>query len=87
MSINLCVEFNVCACDEQSRICEKHLRTFKHIQKNLNNNYHALILNSHHGNNKNKLGKWIIPLCKIYTVGEETLGGSFKGGGKEELGE
>ena len=39
-------------CDEQSRTCEEHIRTFKHIQENLNNYYHALILNSHHGNAK-----------------------------------
>ena len=31
----------------------ENLRTFKHIQGNLNNYYHALILNSHHGNTKN----------------------------------
>ena len=36
---------------------------------------------------KNKLGKWIIPLCKIYMVEEETFGKGPKGGGKEELGE
>ena len=36
---------------------QKHLRTFKHIQDNLNNYYHTLILNSHHDNTKNKLGK------------------------------
>ena len=41
-------------CDEQSRTCEEHIRTFKHIQENLNNYYHALILNSHHGSTKNK---------------------------------
>ena len=41
-------------CDEQSRTCEEHIRTFKNIQENLNNYYHALILNSHHGNTKNK---------------------------------
>ena len=29
----------------------------------------------------------IITSCKIYTVGEETLGGGPKGGGREELGE
>ena len=28
----------------------ERLRTFKHIQGNLNNHYHALILNSHNGN-------------------------------------
>ena len=33
-----------------------HLKTFKYIQENLNNYYLALILNSHHGNTKNKLG-------------------------------
>ena len=36
---------------------------------------------------KNKLGKEIIHSCKIHTMEEETLGGSPKGGGKEELGE
>ena len=36
---------------------------------------------------KNKLGKWIIPSCKIHMVDEETLGRGPKGGGKEELGE
>ena len=40
-------------CDKQSRTCEEHIRTFKHIQENLNNYYHVLILNSHHGNTKN----------------------------------
>ena len=63
----------------------EHLRTFKHIQGNLNNYYHALILNSHYGNIKNKLGKEIILSCKIYMVEKETLGGGLKGGGKEEL--
>ena len=48
-------------CDEQPRTCEKHRRTFKYIQENLNNYYHALILNSHHDNIKNKLGKEITP--------------------------
>ena len=33
-----------------------------------------------------KLGKGIIPSCKIYMVKEETLGRGPKGGGKEELG-
>ena len=74
-------------CDKQPRTCEEHIRTFKHIQENLNNYYHALTLNSHHGNTKNKLRKWIIPSCNIYTVEEETLGRGSKGGGKEELGE
>ena len=36
---------------------------------------------------KKKLGKWIIPSCKIHMVEEETLEGGPKGGGKEELGE
>ena len=44
----------VWTCDEQLRTCEEHIRTFKHIQENLNNYYHALILNSHYGNTKNK---------------------------------
>ena len=37
-------------CDKQPRTCEEHIRTIKNIQtylKNLNNYYHALILNSH----------------------------------------
>ena len=34
----------------------------------------------------NKLGKGIIPSCKIHMVEEETLGRGPKGGGKEELG-
>ena len=74
-------------CDEQPRTCEEHIRTFKHIQENLNSYYHALILNSHNDNTKNKLGKLIITLCKIHMVEEETLGRDSKGGGKEELGE
>ena len=74
-------------CDEQPRTCEEHIRTFKHIQENLNNYYHALILNSHHGKTKNKLGKEIISSCNIHTVEEETLSRGPKGGGKEELGE
>ena len=60
------------------------LRAFKHIQGNLNNYYHALILNSHHGNIKNQLGKEIILSCKIHTVEEETLGGGPKGGGNKK---
>ena len=59
----------------------------KHIQQNLNNYYHTLILNSYHDNTKNKLGKWIILSCNIHTVEEETLDRGPKGGGKEELGE
>ena len=35
----------------------------------------------------NKLGKGIIPSCKIYMVEEETLGRDPKVEGKEELGE
>ena len=35
----------------------------------------------------NKLGKRIIPSCKIHIVEEETLGRGPKGKGKEELGE
>ena len=29
---------------------------------------------------QNKLGKWIIPACKIHTVEKETFDGSPKGG-------
>ena len=36
---------------------------------------------------KNKLGKVIIPLCKIHVGEKETLGRGPKGGGKKELGE
>ena len=54
---------------------------------NLNDYYHALILNSLHGNTKKQLGKGIIPLCKIHIVEKETLEGGPKGGIKEELGE
>ena len=42
-------------CDEQSRTCEEHIRTFKHIQENLKNYYHALILD--YGNTKKKVKK------------------------------
>ena len=66
---------------------QEHLRTFKHIQENLNSYYHALILNFHHDNTKNKLGKNIILSCKIHMVEEKTLSRDPKGGGKEELGE
>ena len=31
------------------------------------------------------LRKWIIPLCNIHTVEEETLGRGSKSGAKEEL--
>ena len=54
---------------------------------NLNDYYHALILNSHHGNTKTQLGKMIIPLSDIYMVEEETFEGGLKSGGKEELGQ
>ena len=64
---------------------QEHIKTFKHIQENLNNYYHALILNFHHDNIKNKLGKGIIPSCRIHTMEKETLGRGPKGGGKEEL--
>ena len=37
---------------EHVKNTQEHLRTFKHIQGNLNNYYHTLILNSHHGNTK-----------------------------------
>ena len=33
----------------------EYLRTLKHIQENLNNYYHALILNSYHGNTKKQV--------------------------------
>ena len=36
---------------------QEHIRTFKHIQENLNNYYHVLILNSHHGNNKKQVNE------------------------------
>ena len=42
---------------EHVKNAQEHLRTFKYIQGNLNNYYHALILNSNHDNTKNKLGK------------------------------
>ena len=66
---------------------KKKLKTFKHIQRNLNDYYHALILNSHHGNINKQLGNEIIPSCKIHMVEEKTLGRGPKDGGKEELGE
>ena len=37
------------------RTHKKNLRTFKHIQENLNNYYHDLILNSHHDNIKKQV--------------------------------
>ena len=36
---------------------------------------------------KNKLGKRILPSCKIHIMEEETFGRGPKGGRKEELGE
>ena len=33
---------------------------------------------------KNKLGKEIIPICKIHMVKEEALGGGLKGGAKKK---
>ena len=60
----------------------EQLRIFKHIQ----GNYHALILNSNHGNINKQLGKMIIPSCKIHMVEEGTLDGGPKGGRKEDLG-
>ena len=51
---------------------------FRSIQGNLNNYYHALILNSHHGNINKQLGEKIILSCKIHMVEEETLDGGPK---------
>ena len=68
-------------------MCEEYRRTFKHIQGNLNNYYHALILNSHYGNINKQLGKGIISSCNIYMVEEGTLDEGPKGGEKEKLGE
>ena len=34
---------------------QEHIRTFKHIQENLNNYYYALILNFHYGNTKKQV--------------------------------
>ena len=66
---------------------QEQLRAFKHIQDNLNNYYHSLILNFHHDIIKNQLGKKTILSCKIHMMEEETLDRGLKGGGKEELGE
>ena len=54
---------------------------------NLNSCYHALILNPHHGNTKNKLGNGLYLHARSHIVEDETLGRGPKGGGKEELGE
>ena len=72
---------------EHVKNTQEQLRIFKHIQRNLNDYYHALILNSHHGNTKKQLGKRIITSCEIHMVEDETLEGGPKGRGKEELGE
>ena len=72
---------------EHVKNTQEQLRIFKHIQRNLNGYYHALILNSHHGNTKKQLGKRIIPSCEIHMVEDETLEGGPKGRGKEKLGE
>ena len=49
--------------------------------RKLNNDQHALILNSHHCNiKKKKLGKEIIHACKIHMAEEETFGGDPKSG-------
>ena len=72
-------------CNEQLRTYKEQIRTFKHIQEILNNYYYTLILNSYHGNTKNKLGKGIISSCNIHAVEEEILGRGPKGGWKEEL--
>ena len=40
---------------EHVKNTKEHLRTFKHIQENLNNYYHTLILNFHHGNTKKQV--------------------------------
>ena len=61
----------------------EQFRTFKNIQWN----YHALILDSHNSNINKQLGKKIIPSCKIHMMEERTLDGGPKSGGKEELGE
>ena len=63
----------------------EQLRTFKHIQGNLNNHYYALILNFHHENINKQLGMGIIFSCKIHMVEMETFGRGPKGEGKEEL--
>ena len=54
---------------EHVKNTQEHLRTFKHIQKNLNNYYHALILNSHHGSTKKKVKE------RDYTFMQDPYGG------------
>ena len=58
--------------DEQPRTCEEQLRTFKHIQGNLNNYYHALILNSHHGNTKQVRERDYIFMQDLYGRGVDS---------------
>ena len=60
-------------CDKQPRTCEEQLKTFKHIQKNLNDYYHALILNSHHGNTKQVREKDYTFMQDPYGGGGEVL--------------
>ena len=55
-----------------ARTCEKKLRTFKHIQRNLNNYYHALILNSHHGNTKQVRERDYIFMQDLYGGGVDS---------------
>ena len=52
--------------------CEEQLRTFKHIQRNLNYYYHALILNSHHGNTKQVREKDYTFMQDPYGGGEDS---------------
>ena len=72
-------------CYEQPRTCEEQLRTLKHIQRNLNDCYRALILNYHHDSTR-QVREMDYTSCKIYMVEVETLGRGPKGGGKEDLG-
>ena len=55
--------------DEQLKTCEEHIKIFKHIQRNLNNYYHALILNSHHDNTKKQVRE------RNYTITQDPYGG------------
>ena len=54
---------------EHVKNIEEQLRTFKHIQEDLNSYYHALILNSHHGNTKKQVKK------RDYTFMQDPYGG------------
>ena len=47
----------VMSIQEHVKIAYEHLRISKTYSKNLNNHWHALIINSHHSNIKNKLEK------------------------------